>query len=274
MKNQIINVQNAEITVIQNEGKKYLSLTDISKLKNEFNPNEVIRNWMRGKNTISFLGLWEILNNPNFKPVEFDGFKNEAGYNHFVLSPQKWIENTNAIGLIAKSGRYGGTFAHRDIAFEFASWISPEFKLYLIREFQRLKEEESKTKQLDWNLQRTLAKINYRIQTDAIQQNLIPLTLTKQQKSYIYADEADLLNVSLFGQTAKQWREQNASAKGNIRDQATIEQLIVLSNLESINSMLIHQNLQESERLQKLNEIAILQMLSLFSNPAVKMLDK
>jgi hypothetical protein len=247
-------------------------LTDIARYRSQSEPFSVINNWMRGKFTLAYLGLWEMMNNVDFKPLEFERFKNEAGYNYFVLSPQQWIEKTNAQGIISKSGRYGGTFAHKDIAFEFASWISPEFKLYLITEFQRLKNEESSNKHLDWNLQRTLAKINYKIHTDAIQQTLIPATLTNQQKSYIYADEADILNVALFGKTAKEWREENAGTKGNIRDLASLEQLIVLSNLESINALLVRQNLSQSTRLEKLNEVAILQMKSLLNNPTIKKL--
>jgi hypothetical protein len=270
--NQQITVQNLEISIVNNQKNDFISLTDIARYRSQSEPFSVINNWMRGKFTLAFLGLWETMNNIDFKPLEFERFKNEAGYNYFVLSPQKWIEKTNAIGIISKSGRYGGTFAHKDIAFEFASWISPEFKLYLITEFQRLKAEESSNKQLDWSLQRTLAKINYRIHTDAIQENLVPATLSPQQKNYIYADEADLLNVALFGKTAKQWREENQTAKGNIRDIATIEQLIVLSNLESINAMLIHQGVSQPERLQKLNEIAIMQMRSLLASTAVEKL--
>jgi hypothetical protein len=273
-KEQKITVQNLEISIVNNTENTFISLTDIAKFKHANEPNDIIKNWLRTKSTIAFLGLWEILNNPVFKPVEFDGFKNEAGYNHFVISPQKWIEKTNAIGISSKSGRYGGTFAHTDIAFEFASWISPEFKLYLIKEFQRLKKEENSTKQLDWSLQRTIAKINYRIHTDAIQQTLVPATLSQQQKNYIYSDEADLLNVAIFGQTAKQWRDENSTIKGNIRDIATLEQLIVLSNLESINAILIQQRIAQPERLQKLNEIAVLQMRSLLNNPAINKLHK
>jgi hypothetical protein len=208
--------------------------------------------------------------NPNFKRIEFDAFKNESGLNSFTLTPQKWIEKTNAIGIISKSGRYGGTFAHRDIAFEFASWISPEFKLYLITEFQRLKEEESNRLKLDWNLQRTLSKINYQIHTDAIKEKLIPKELTKQQINLVYANEADLLNVALFGITAKEWRDANPVDDGNIRDHATLEQLVILSNLESINSVLIHQQLSQSERLQQLNQIAISQMKTLLNSSAMK----
>ena len=214
---------------------------------------------------MEFLGIWENLNNPDFKPLEFEGFRNRAGLNSFVLTPRQWIESTAAVGLISKSGRYGGTFAHKDIAFEFASWISVEFKLYLIREFQRLKVDESNRLQLGWNLQRTLAKINYRIHTDAIKETLIPPAITKAQTALVYAKEADVLNVALFGQTAKQWRDAHPDADGNIRDHAPLEQLVVLTNLESLNSVLIRQGLPQPERLQKLNEIAITQMRTLLS---------
>jgi hypothetical protein len=273
-KEQKITVQNLEISIVRHTENDLLSLTDIARHRSESEPFAVINNWMRSRTTLAFLGLWETMNNVDFKPLEFERFKNEAGYNYFVLSPQKWIEKTNAIGISSKSGRYGGTFAHTDIAFEFASWISPEFKLYLIKEFQRLKKEENSTKQLDWSLQRTIAKINYRIHTDAIQQTLVPATLSQQQKNYIYSDEADLLNVAIFGQTAKQWRDENSTIKGNIRDIATLEQLIVLSNLESINAILIQQRIAQPERLQKLNEIAVLQMRSLLNNPAINKLHK
>ena len=227
---------------------------------------------MRSRSTIEFLGLWEKLSNPDFKPLEFERFRNEAGNNYFVLSPQRWIETTNAIGIISKSGRYGGTFAHKDIAFEFASWISSEFKLYLIVEFQRLKEEENDRLKLEWNLQRTLAKVNYRIHTDAIKENLIPPALSKDKINFVYADEADMLNMALFGMTAKQWRDVNPDTEGNIRDTATIEQLVVLSNVESINAVLIRQGLDQSERLSQLNKIAITQMRSLLDNKNIKKL--
>ena len=214
------------------------------------------------------------MTNPDFKSIEFDAFKNESGSNSFALTPQKWIDSTNAKGIISKSGRYGGTFAHRDIAFEFATWISAEFKFYFIKEFQRLKEDENDRLKLTWNLQRTLAKVNYKIQTDAIKENLIPKVLTKDKVNFVYADEADLLNVALFGKTAKQWRTENSQAKGNIRDEATIEQLVVLSNLESINAVLIHQGVTQSERLTQLNTIAITQMKSLLDNKNLKKLNE
>lgn len=251
-----------------------ISLTDIAKYRNPTEPFSIINNWMRSRNTIEFLGLWEKLNNVDFKPIEFERFRNEAGSNYFVLSPQRWIENTNALGIISKSGRYGGTFAHTDIAFEFASWISSEFKLYLITEFKRLKQYENQRFKLEWNLQRTLAKINYRIHTDAIKANLIPQEITKQQANFLYASEADLLNVALFGITAKEWREINADQKGNIRDFATLEQLVVLSNMESINALLIGQGLSQSDRLIQLNKVAITQMKSLIESNNIKKINK
>jgi len=239
-----IDVQGVEITFFsqhKNE-ENYICLTDIARYRNTLEPFSIINNWMRSRSTIEFIGLWEMLNNPNFKPIEFDRFKTEAGSNYFVLSPQRWIDATNAIGIISKSGRYGGTYAHEDIAFEFASWISSEFKLYLITEFKRLKQDEQHRLSLEWDLQRTLSKINYRIHTDAIKEHIIPALVTKEQINYVYANEADLLNVALFGKTAKEWRDQTPDDKGNIRDYATLEQLVVLSNMESINALLIRQN--------------------------------
>jgi hypothetical protein len=267
-----IIVQETTITFINNEIGDYISLTDIAKYRNSIEPFSIINNWMRSRSTIEFLGLWEKLNNPDFKPIEFDRFRSEAGSNYFVLSPQRWIESTNAAGIISKSGRYGGTFAHTDIAFEFASWISPEFKLYLITEFKRLKQDENYRLQLEWNLQRTISKINYRIHTDAIKENLIPKEITKQQASFVYANEADLLNVALFGITAKEWRGNNPDQKGGIRDYATLEQLVVLSNMEGINALLIQQGLTQSERLIQLNKVAITQMKSLMESKAIKKL--
>lgn len=225
---------------------------------------------MRTRSAIELCGLWEQLNNPDFKSIEFDAFKNESGSNSFALTPQKWIDSTNAKGIISKSGRYGGTFAHRDIAFEFATWIIAEFKFYFIKEFQRLKEDENDRLKLNWNLQRTLAKVNYRIHTNAIKENLRPQTLSKEKINFVYTDEADMLNVALFGITAKQWRDENPKAEGNIRDAATIEQLVVLSNMESINSVLIHQGAKQNERLVQLNKIAITQMKSLLGNTNLK----
>jgi hypothetical protein len=271
-KNKTINVKGTEVTVISEGVNDYISLTDIAKTRNNSESFSIINNWMRSRSTIEFIGLWEKLCNPDFKPLEFERFKNESGSNYFVLSPQRWIEATNAIGIISKSGRYGGTFAHKDIAFEFASWISSEFKLYLIIEFQRLKEDENDRLKLEWNLQRTLAKVNYHIHTDAIKEKLIPLQLAKDQINFVYANEADMLNVALFGMTAKQWRDENFKAEGNIRDGATIEQLVVLSNMESINAVLIHHGLKQSERLQQLNQIAITQMKSLLGNKNLKKL--
>lgn len=235
-------------------------------IKNAKEPKDVVKNWLRSKTTIEFLGIWEQLNNPEFKGVEFDSFMYEAGSNAFTLSPLKWIQATNAKGLISKPGNNGGTFANKDIAFEFASWISPGFKLYLIKEFQRLKEDENDRLKLEWSLQRTLTKINYQIHTDAIKANLIPPTLSKEKINIVYANEADILNMALFGLTAKQWRNENPKAEGNIRDDANLVQLVVLSNLESINSVLIHQNLSKSDRLEQLNKIAIAQMKSLTGN--------
>ncbi|MFM8513566.1 MAG: KilA-N domain-containing protein [Bacteroidota bacterium] len=271
-KNQKIDVSGTVITVLRNDAEDYISLTDIARYKDAEHTDAIIQNWMRNRNTIELLGFWESIYNSNFKPLEFEGFRKQAGLNSFVMTPKRWIETTNAIGIISKSGRYGGTFAHKDIAFEFASWISIEFKLYVIKEFQRLKADENDRLKLDWNLQRTLTKVNYHIHTDAIKENLIPAALSKSQTSFVYANEADLLNVALFGVTSKQWREANPKVDGNIRDMATIEQLVVLSNLESINAVLIHQGLNQSERLIQLNKIAITQMKSLINNKNIKKL--
>ncbi len=250
----------------------FSTLTDMARFRNSDRTNYIIQNWMRTRNAIEFCGLWEQLNNHDFKGIEFDAFKNEAGANSFTLTPQKWIQTTNAIGIISKSGRYGGTYAHKDIAFEFATWISPSFKFYLIKEFQRLKEDENDRLKLGWNLQRTLAKVNYRIHTDAIKENLIPPELSKQQINFIYASEADMLNMALFGKTAKEWRDENPGIKGNIRDYATLTQLVVLSNMESINAILIRQELVQNERIQLLNRTAIEQMKSLTGNKNLKKL--
>ena len=241
---------------------EYISLTDIARYKSD-SPDDVIKNWLRNKDIIEFLGLWESLNNPGFKPVEFDGFKKQAGSNAFTLSPKKWIESTSAIGIISKSGRYGGTYAHSDIAFEFASWISPEFKLYIIQDYKRLKTEEKSKLSLNWNLNREISKLNYKIHTDAIKANLIPPELTPIQISYTYANEADLLNTVLFGKTAKQWRDENPEAKGNIRDHATIYQLLVLANMESYNAVLINQGKSQAERMTLLHELAVQQLSTL-----------
>jgi len=270
-KKQTIEVEGTVITVLQVDEADYISLTDM--VKNFENGLSLIEKWLRNKNTVEFLGIWEKINNPNFNSPEFEGIMLEAGLNRFTLSVKKWVEKTNGIGLMAKTGRFGsGTYAHRDVAFEFGAWLIPEFKLYLIKEFQRLKDEESNARRLEWNFQRTLSKVNYRIHTDAIKESLIPAVLSKEQIATVYASEADLLNVALFGITAKQWRDKNQDTKGNIRDEATLEQLVVLSNLESINALLIRQGLSQSERLQKLNESAIYQMKSLLANPATKKL--
>ena len=271
-KSKTITVENLEIVLFSKEKQDYISLTDMARYKDQNRTNYIIQNWMRTRNAIEFNGLWEQLNNPVFKRIEFDAFKSESGANSFTLTPQKWIETTNAIGIVSKSGRYGGTFAHKDIAFEFASWLSPAFKFYLIKEFQRLKEDENDRLKLDWNLQRTLAKINYQIHTDAIKENLIPKELNKQQTNFVYANEADILNMALFCITAKQWRDANPSADGNIRDTASIEQLVVLSNMESVNATLIHQKIGHRERLMQLNKIAITQMKSLVNNLTVQKL--
>lgn len=253
---ETIHANGFDISVFsQDLENDYISLTDIAKYKSE-EPNDVIKNWMRNKDTIAFLGLWESLHNPGFKPVEFDGFRNEAGSNAFTMNPTKWIEGVNAKGIISKAGRYGGTFAHSDIAMEFASWVSPEFKLYIIKDFQRLKNDENSRLNLSWNLNREITKLNYRIHTDAIKENLIIPELTPAQKSFVYSNEADLLNVALFGKTAKDWREENPDKKGNIRDYTDIQHLLVLANLESYNAILIDQKINQPERLEKLREAA------------------
>ena len=267
-----INANGVEIRVASSNEADYISLTDIAKKRNPEFPADVVKNQLRSRSTIEFLGLWEKIYNPDFKLVEFDQFKNAAGENSFVLTPQKWISTTNAIGITSKSGRYGSTYAHSDIAFEFASWISPEFKLYIIKDYQRLKADESHAKSLDWNIKREITKSNYRIHTDAIKENLIP-NLTPQQIACKYASEADLINVALFGQTAKQWRNQHSESKGNIRDEATIEQLIVLANLESLNAEYIREGISPAERLSKLNKIAIYQLNSLWNN-SLKSIEK
>jgi hypothetical protein len=251
-----INVNDTEITVIEIEDKDYISLTDM--VRNIENGLALIEKWLRNKNTIEFLGIWEEMYNEKFNSPEFEGIKNQAGLNRFVLSVKQWAEKTNSKGIVAKAGRYGGTYAHKDIAFEFASWVSPQFKLYLLKEFQRLKEYEKG--QLGWSAKRELAKVNYHIHTKAIKENLIPDKLTSQQTAIVYANEADVLNIALFGITAKQWRDSNLKLNGNIRDYATVNQLICLSNLENLNSVFIHEDLSQQERLDKLNKIAIHQM--------------
>lgn len=268
-KNKTINVKGTEITIINEGDFNYISLTDMIKAKDG---DFFISDWLRNRNTVEFLGIWESVFNPNFNYGEFAIIRSKAGLNNYKISVKEWQEKTNSIGLKATAGRYGGTFAHPDIAFEFGMWISAEFKIYLIKEFNRLKADENDRLKLEWNLQRTLAKINYSIHTDAIKENLIPKELTKKQIHFIYATEADLLNVALFGMTAKEWRENNPSKDGNIRDYATIEQLVVLSNLESINAVLIHQNQPQSERLVQLNKIAVTQMRSLVNNISLRKL--
>jgi hypothetical protein len=263
-----INVEGSEISIIAIDDKDYISLTDM--VRNIENGLALIEKWLRNKNTIEFLGIWEEIYNPDFNSLEFEGIKNEAGLNRFVLSVKQWVEKTNSIGIVAKAGRYGGTYAHKDIAFEFASWVSPYFKLYLIKEFERLKEEEQK--KLGWDIKRNLAKINYRIHTDAIKNNLIPEKLPKEKINFIYANEADILNMALFGMTAKEWRDENPNLKGNIRDYADISQLVCLSNLENLNAVFINEGMKQSDRLEKLNSIAIEQMKILSEAETVKKL--
>jgi hypothetical protein len=265
-------VKGAEISVQWNsERDDFISLTDIAKLKDSDNPRYIIQNWLRNRNTIEFLGVWESLYNPSFNRVEFDAFRSQAGLNSFVMTPQKWVESTRAIGIISKAGRYGGTYAHKEIAFEFASWISVEFKLYLVKEFERLKTEEMK--QLGWDIKRNLAKINYRIHTDAIKENLIPPELSAKQVSMVYASEADVLNMALFGMTAKQWRDSHPELKGNIRDYANVSQLVCLSNLENLNAVFISEGMSQAERLAKLNAIAISQMEILTQDHRIEALE-
>ena len=262
-KSKKLNVQGNEITIIENKGKEYISLTDMLKAKDG---DFFISDWLRNRNTVEYLGIWESVYNPSFNYGEFAIIRSQAGLNSYKISVKEWVEKTNAIGLKATTGRYGGTYAHPDIAFEFGMWISPQFKIFLIKEFQRLKEEENSRLKLEWNLQRTLAKVNYHIHTDAIKENLIPKEVTKKQMQLIYADEADLLNIALFGITAKEWREAHPNKESNIRDEATLEQLVVLSNLESINALLIRQGLSQAERLVELNKTAIAQMKTLIAH--------
>ncbi len=268
-KNKKIEVEGKEITILFDKEQEYISLTDMLKAKyGDF----FISDWLRNRNTVEYLGIWESVYNPNFNYGEFAIIKSQAGLNSYKLSVKEWVEKTNAVGLKATAGRYGGTYAHPDIAFEFGMWISPQFKIYLVKEFQRLKSEENDRLKLEWNLQRTLAKVNYQIHTDAIKENLIPKAITKQQASFVYANEADLLNVALFGITAKEWRDDNPDKNGNIRDYATLEQLVVLSNMESINALLIRQGLPQTERLIQLNKVAITQMKSLLESNTIKKL--
>ncbi len=261
-KNNKIVVEGSSISVFAIKEQDFISLTDM--VRDIDNGLVLIEKWLRNKNTIEFLGVWEEIYNPNFNSPEFEGIKNQSGLNRFALSVKHWVEKTNSVGIIAKAGRYGGTYAHKDIAFEFASWISPKFKIYLIKEFQRLKEEEHK--QLGWDIKRNLTKINYHIHTNAIKQNLIPKNLTQKQVSIVYATEADVLNMALFGETAKQWRDENPKEKGNMRDFANVSQLVCLSNLENINAIWINEKISQEDRLKKLNQIAIEQMKLLTSN--------
>ncbi len=268
-----IITQGLQIAVIKNNEEEYISLTDMAKFKDKEATGIVIANWLSTKYTIQFIGAWEQIHNPIFNVIEFNNIKNEAGSNGFILSSSKWIQKTNAIGIRSSAGRYGGTYAHKDIAFEFATWLSPEFKLYLIKEFQRLKIEENEKLALGWDAKRMLTKINYRIHTDAIQENIIPKEISKAQANIIFANEADILNKALFGMTAKEWRDNNPKLAGNIRDYSDVTQLVCLANLESLNAEFIRQGLLQSERLLKLNEIAIIQMRSLLGNSSIKKLD-
>ncbi|KXI16432.1 KilA-N domain-containing protein [Gardnerella vaginalis] len=275
IKKDTINAKGFTIQVYTEDFRNdYVSLTDIARYKNKEEPKDVVKNWLRVKNTIEFLGLWESINNPNFKGVEFDSFKNEAGSNSFTLSPQRWVESTNAIGIVSKSGKCGGTYAHKDIAFKFAAWISAEFELYIIKDYQRLKSDENSRLSLNWNLNREISKINYKIHTDAIKEYLLK-DLTPEQLMYKYASEADLLNVALFNKTAKQWRDANPKSKGNIRDEASINELLVLSNMESYNAVLISKGLQQADRMVELRNLARTQILSLekLNNVGIKSLD-
>lgn len=268
-----IHTKGLQICTFSQNENDYISLTDIARYKNAEFTADVVKNWLRNRSTIEFLGIWEQINNPNFKLVEFDEFRKEAGLNSFVLSPQKWIQKTGAIGLISRSGHGGGTFAHKDIAFEFATWISPEFKLYLIKEFQRLKFEENERRALGWDAKRMLTKINYKIHTDAIKEKIVvPLKLSVKATSITYANEADVLNKALFGMTAKEWKDKNPKFEGNIRDYADVFQLVILANIENLNAEYIRAGLPQSERLFRLNESAIMQMKSLASNPTIKKL--
>lgn len=272
MSSKKIEVKGIPIAVISGREEDYLSLTDIARYKNSDHSDDLIRNWLRNRNTLEFVGIWEQLNNPAFNPVEFDGIRSQAGLNSFTLTPKQWIGATNAIGITSKAGRYGGTYAHKDIAFEFASWVSVEFKLYLIKEFQRLKEAEAE--QLGWDIRRNLTKINYRIHTDAIKAHLMPAELTAAQTSLIYASEADLLNMALFGQTARQWRDAHPGQNGNIRDEANAAQLVCLANLETLNAHFIQQGLAQGERLRLLNQTAIGQMTLLLADRGVQRLQR
>ena len=270
-KKSTIAVQGADITILSKDGGDFISLTDMTR---KFGDDSLIYNWMRNRNTLEYIGIWEQIHNPGFKGVEFETFKSQAGLNSFSLTPRKWIEATGAIGIQSRAGRYGGgTYAHPDIAFEFGAWLSPEFKLYLIKEFQRLKEDENRRLSLAWNLNRTLSKLNYRIHTDAIRAHLIPPEITPAQAAMTYATEADLLNVALFGQTARQWRNANPKLDGNMREYATVEQLLVLANIEGMNAEFIHMGLSQGDRLKRLNQIAIRQMQTLTAKPVAAKLN-
>ncbi|MBI2267871.1 MAG: KilA-N domain-containing protein [Candidatus Blackburnbacteria bacterium] len=271
-KQQKIQVKGIEIVTFKKNENDYISLTDIARYKDKDRSDYILQNWMRTRSAIEYLGLWEKLYNPNFNSIEFDGFRKQSGLNSFVLTPKKWITQTNAIGIVSKAGRYGGTYAHLDIAYEFASWISAEFKLFLIKEFQRLKQEENLRLEQGWDIKRMLAKINYKIHTDAVKAHLIPANISKNRINMVYANEADVLNVALFGKTAKDWRDENKSKDGNIRDYADVTQLVVLANLEGINAELIRQGLSQPDRLLQLNQIAISQMQSLLGSSSVKKL--
>lgn len=272
-KNSTVSAKGLEIrAILTTEDNDYLSLTDIAKYKNSEAPADVVKNWLRLRNTIEYLGIWEQLHNPSFNPVEFDQFRNAAGANAFTLSPQKWIEATNAIGIQSKAGRYGGTYAHSDIAFEFASWLSPEFKLYIIKDYQRLKRDEGERLSIGWEARRTLAKTNYRIHTDAIKAHLIDESISPAHQRMTYANEADVINVALFGCTAREWRDAHPDAKGNIRDTAGIHELIVLANLEAMNADYIRQGIPQRERLQALRKIARYQLQSVTAAPSTKRL--
>ena len=264
---EIIHAKGIDIGIYtKNFENEYISLTDIAKYRNDNDPRFVIQNWMRNRNTVEFLAVWEELHNPDFNRVQFEAVRSEAGLNRFVMTPTKWIEQTNAIGIVSKAGRYGGgTYAHSDIAMAFATWISPEFQLYIMKDYRRLKQDENSRFSLDWNLNRALSKVNYRIHTDAVKENLIPPELTPEQIAYTYASEADLLNVALFGQTAKQWKNNNPGKKGNVRDDANLNQLLVLANMESYNAIMIKQGKTQVERMNLLHELAVQQMTSLSS---------
>lgn len=276
MKEKVIKTQmkvkDNLVSVIRIGNVDYISLTDLARYKNPIEPKDVIKNWLRAKTNIEFLALWEQMHNPNIKGVEIDTFKSEAGTHYFTMSPQRWIKETNAIGIISKSGNNGGTYAHPDIAFEFASWISPEFNLYLITEFERLKQNESYKNKIDWSVRRELAKTNYRIHTDSIKENIIP-TLTEKQKLYAYANEADMLNVALFGMTAKEWKDKNPTLDGNMRDYANILQLVILSNLENLNAEMIERGIEQKSRLERLNKIAKKQYDILQDNRSMKKIE-